>query len=174
MKRCQQNCESRRPYSTFTCFDDHGIGRGKPWQQNHTHYRTTEPSQSREEVTRTFDQLVSSLNGEVGSNKEDFDGKKLLSAFMQMVPPKDQEAKTPAHEENGNKLSFTDKGYVTWFSALDKVQRSSGINITLPRYYGRNIVRGPPVGTYPKFKERINHIRWKAENGWNPYVTFEQ
>ncbi|KAL3929316.1 MAG: hypothetical protein SGBAC_012263, partial [Bacillariaceae sp.] len=148
--------------------------RGKPWQQNNTHYRTAsgEASQSREEVTKTFDQLVSTLNGEVLDNKE-FDGEKLLSAFMQMVPSQGKEAKTPVHEEKGKTLSHIDQAYVKWFSALDKVQRLSGVNITLPRYLGRNFAKGPPVGTYPKFKERIRHIRWKVENGWNPYVKEE-
>ncbi|CAJ1953978.1 unnamed protein product [Cylindrotheca closterium] len=155
------------PYTDFR----HFTGRGKPWQQNSTQYITSnvEPSQNREEVTKTFDQLVSSLNGEMRSNGKEFDGKKLLSTLMQMVPPQGKEAKTPAHAEKGNNLSYSDQSYVKWFNALDKAQRISGVNVTFPRYFGRNFARGPPVGTYPKFKERIRHIRWKVENGWNPY-----
>ena len=125
-------------------------------------------------MTKTFDQLVSSLNGEMRNNNKEFDGKKLLSTFMHMVPPQGKEAKTPAHEEKGNMLSYSDQAYVNWFSALDKAQRLSGVNITFPRYLGRNLARGPPVGTYPKFKERIRHIRWKVENGWNPYDIKEE
>lgn len=125
-------------------------------------------------MTKTFDQLVLSLNEKVKNQKEgSFDSKKLLAAFSKMVPHGGHEPKTPVHHEKGDALSYSDQAYVKWFGAFDKIQRISGINITLPRYMGR-FTRGPPVGTYPKFKERIRHIRWKAEHGWDPYEKKEE
>mmetsp|Transcript_9300 Transcript_9300/g.13455 ORF Transcript_9300/g.13455 Transcript_9300/m.13455 type:complete len:283 (+) Transcript_9300:811-1659(+) len=55
-----------------------------------------------------------------------------------------------------------------WFSNLDKVEKSAGLPETeFPtnnKQGGRN-----PVGAFPVYSQRINHIRLKAENNWTMY-----
>lgn len=66
-------------------------------------------------------------------------------------------------------LSVDEYTYVTWFNAFDKVEKKTGITLHLEPYLGKNMAKKPPVGTYPKFWERIKHIKKKAKNNWNPY-----
>jgi hypothetical protein len=154
------------------------IGNAKPWQQNHTHYRVPKgvpegkASSDREESTKVFSNLVTLLNeGIKEKGGKAFDETKLITAFQEMVPPSSMKAgSAPVYAEKGTMLSVTDNAYVTWFAALDKVEKKAGVKVSFKRYLGRHTIKKPPVGTYPKLRERIDHIKLKVEDNWNPYV----
>jgi hypothetical protein len=77
--------------------------------------------------------------------------------------------RTPVEVEKGARLSPKEKAYVKWFAALDNVERRTGSKIHLEPFLGRKIIREPPVGTFPKYKHRINHIKRKSKNNWTAY-----
>lgn len=154
------------------------IGKAKPWQQNHTHYRVPKgvsegkTSSNREESTNVFSNLVTSLNeGIKEKGGKGFDETKLISAFQEMVSPSSMKAgSAPVHAQEGTMLSIIDDAYVTWFAALDKVEKKAGVKVSFERYLGRHAIKKPLVGTWPKFRDRINHIKLKIEKNWNPYA----
>lgn len=154
------------------------IGKSKPWQQNHTHYREPKAvpegktSSNREESANVFRNLVTSLNEGIKENGgKAFDETKLISAFQEMVSPSSMKAgSAPVHAQKGTMLSPIDNAYVIWFAALDKVEKKAGVKVSFERYLGRHAIKKPPVGTFPKLRERIDHIKLKIEKNWNPYA----
>eukprot|EP00980_Cylindrotheca_fusiformis_P023208 scaffold10220_cov148-Cylindrotheca_fusiformis.AAC.6 len=159
------------PYHDFK----HFTGKGKPWQQNQTYYRVPEElreGRTRNETRKQFNSLVSSLKETVQSkNRSSFNETKLLAVFDKMVSPETAKTGTiPAIEEQGEKLSPIDDAYIRWFAALDKVEKKAGVKATFGRFLGKRFIRKPPVGSYPKFDERINHIKLKIAENWDPYA----
>ena len=113
------------------------IGRGKPWQRNHTHYRT--PQQK----------------GSANANQTE----RLAPVFQDFNTTKIGSLSKEAHT------------YVTWFRALDEIEKKVGFKLYLEPYLGYRLMKRPPVGRFPDAKPRILHIQEKAKNDWNAYQT---